>query len=176
MPIIKFLFFITVILLSSQNAAALTYEDGADAPTRSIEDYIEDYVDIPKGAVDWKVFGKTKQIEVIGKTEDGFDLQYFKPEFPPEVKSLEGKEITIKGFMFPLEESEKQKTFLFGPFPMNCPFQYHVGPTLVIEVHTNGKPVEFSYDPIIMKGILELVSEDTDNSTFFRLRNARQTH
>ncbi len=38
MPIIKFLFFITVILLSSQNAAALTYEDGADAPTRSIED------------------------------------------------------------------------------------------------------------------------------------------
>ena len=154
------------------NAYAITQEEGADAPTRGIEDYIKDYVDIPEGATDWKTFGKTKFVSVETKDKDGLDFQYYKPQFTPELVALAGKKIKIKGFMFPLDETEDQKTFLFGPFPLNCPFQYHVQSNLVIEVHADKNPVAFTYDPVTLEGILELVPEDRENSTFYRLKDA----
>lgn len=166
-----FLAFIICFILGSE-ARALEYIEGADAPTRTIEDYIKDYVDIPKGAVDWKLFGQTKEISVESKDKDGFEYQYYKPGFPDELKKLDGKEIIIKGFMFPLDPTEEQNLFLFGPFPLNCPFQYHVGPSLVIEAHAL-KPVKFSYDPVALKGRLELVRSDPENSSFYRLLDAQ---
>ena len=48
-----------------------------------------------------RVFGATKQVDVEGKTKDGYDFQYFKPTFTPQVQALNGKQITVKGFMFP---------------------------------------------------------------------------
>jgi len=172
--IFRFLSILLCALFFSVSARALTYEQGADAPTRTLEDYIKNYVDVPKGATDWKVFGKTREINIEGKTKDGMDFQYFKPGFTPEVKALDGKEITVKGFMFPLNSTEKQHLFLFGPFPVNCPYQYHVGPALVLEVHADKNPMAFSYDPIVVTGKLELVSKDPEFSVFYRLDDARQ--
>jgi hypothetical protein len=157
----------------SMPASALT-EETADAPTRTIEDYIKDYVDVPKGATDWKVFGQTKEISIEGKDAEGFDFQYYKPEFSKDVRALDGQEITLKGFMFPLDSTEEQSQFLFGPFPVNCPFQYHVGPSLVVEVYVEKHPVTFTLDPVVVKGTLELVENDPETSTFYRLKNARK--
>ncbi len=140
-----------------------------DSPNRTLADYAKDYVDIPKGGVDWRTFGKTKEINIEGKDKQGFDFQYFKPGFPPEVKALNGKEITVKGFMFPLGAVDKQQLFLFGPFPVSCPFHYHVSPALVIEVHADKQPIKFSYDAITLKGKLQLVEKDPENSTFYRM-------
>jgi len=140
-----------------------------DAPNRTLADFIKDYVDVPKGGIDWKIFSKTKEISIEGKTKDGYDYQYFKPKFTPEVKKLDGQVVTVKGFMFPLGETEEQKLFLFGPFPVSCPFHYHVSPSLVIEVHADKHPVTFSYDPVTLKGKLQLVATDPENSTFYRL-------
>lgn len=145
-----------------------------DSPNRTIADYIKDYVDVPDGAVDWKVFSTTKEINVEGKTKDGYDFQYFKPGFSALVKKLDGREITVKGFMFPLNETQKQKLFLFGPFPVSCPFHYHVSPSLVLEVHADKAPVKFSYDPVVLKGRLQLVNKDPENSTFYRLVDAEE--
>lgn len=161
------------LLFAPVTAHALTQEEGVDAPTRGIEDFIKDYVDTPAGATDWKVFGKTKSINVETKDADGLELQYYKPEFMPELKALAGKKVIVKGFMFPLDETEDQKNFLFGPFPLNCPFQYHVQSNLVIEAHADKNPVEFTYDPVTLEGILELVPEDKENSTFYRLKDAK---
>ena len=143
-----------------------------DAPNRNLSDYAKDYVDIPKGGIDWKTFGKTKEIKIAGRGKDGFDFEYFKPGFPKELTALDGQEVTVKGFMFPLDAAGKQKLFLFGPFPVSCPFHYHVTPALVVEVHADKSPVPFSYDAIVLKGKLELVSKDPENSTFYRLQNA----
>lgn len=154
-------------------AYALTTEQNGEA-TMTIMDYIKDYVDVPEGAIDWEVFGTTKEIEVHTKTEDGYDNQYSKPEFQPEVKALNGKEITVKGYMFPLDETDNQKNFLFGPFPLSCPYQYHVGPPLVLEVHADHHPVKFDYKPVVITGTLELVPDDPEYSTFYRLKDARQ--
>lgn len=174
-PLFKICAFVFCLIISFHPPAyALTMEPGADAPTRTLADYIKDYVDIPPGATDWKVFGKTKEINIEGKTKDGYDFQYYKPGFPADVKALDGKQVTVKGFMFPLDETEKQKIFLFGPFPVNCPFQYHVGPALVLEVHADASPVKFSYDAIVLTGTLRLVPEDRENSTFYRLMDAKQ--
>lgn len=163
----------SIAFWSAVIAYALTFEQGSDAPTRNIEDYIKDYVDVPKGAINWAVFGETKEIPVKTKTPDGYDNEYSKPEFSAEAKALDGKTIKIKGFMFPLDATDAQKLFLFGPFPVSCPFQYHVGPAMVMEVHADNHPVEFSYDPLILTGKLELVKEDPENSTFYRLKDAQ---
>jgi hypothetical protein len=169
----KFVFCFLLIALLSIPAQALTYEAGTDSPTRTMADFIKNYVDVPKGAINWKVFGATKEIDVEGKTKDGYDFQYFKPGFTPEVKALDGKQVTIKGFMFPLDETDDQKLFLFGPFPVSCPFHYHVGPALVMEVHADKNPVKFSYDPITLTGKLQLVTLDKQDSTFYRLLDAK---
>jgi len=173
---VKRLFAVAVGLfcLWSSAASAVSEEPMADAPTRTIKDYIKDFVDVPEGATDWQIFGKTKEISVEGKGEDGLEFQYYKPEFPPELLALDGKRITVKGFMFPLDSTEEQKFFLFGPFPLNCPFQYHVGPSLVIEAYSEKNPVEFSYDPMVIEGTLELVPLDPQNSAFYRLRDVRK--
>lgn len=161
------------LTLFAAPAHAMELEEGSDAPTRTIQDYIKDYVDIPKGAMDWKTFGKTEMINIESNDKDGLELQYYKPGFSDDLKKLDGKTVKIKGFMFPLDESDEQGQFLFGPFPLNCPFQYHVQPNLVIEVDAKANPIPFSYDPITLSGILKLVPSDPENSTFYRLLGAK---
>lgn len=162
------------LLTISTAAYALTMEELTGEPTKTITDYIEDYVDVPEGALDWKIFGATKEIEVKTKTEDGYDWIYYKPNFGPEIEALNGQNITIKGFMFPLDSTDEQKLFLFGPFPVSCPFQYHVGPALVLEVHADDHPVSFDYDPLVLQGTLELVPDDKETGVFYRLIDAQK--
>lgn len=160
-------------ILASPVYAFTIKEDNGEAMT-SIMDSIKDYVDVPEGAMNWKLFGTTKEVEAHTKTKEGYDNQYSKPEFQPEVKALDDKEITIKGYMFPLDEAEDQKLFLFGPFPLTCPYHYHVGPNLVLEVHADNHPVKFDYEPVVITGTLELVPDDPEYSVFYRLKNARK--
>jgi hypothetical protein len=164
--------FLALIFFSAP-AHAMEMEQGADASTRTLQDYIEDYVDVPEGATDWKIFGQTKMLNIESKDKDGLDLQYYKPDFPDGLKKLDGKTVKVKGFMFPLDESEDQGHFLFGPFPLNCPFQYHVQPNLVVEVDARANPIPFSYEPVTLSGTLKLVPSDPENSTFYRLLGAR---
>lgn len=153
---------------------SFTLDDENFEKTYTITDYIDDYVDVPEGGTRWEIFGTTKEIQIETKTEDGYDAFYMKPEFQPDVTAMNGKQIKIRGYMFPLDGEEAQKTFLFGPFPLSCPFQYHVGPALVIEVNADQHPVLFNYDPITIEGTLELVPEDPEYSVFYRLKNSRQ--
>jgi len=159
-------------LLAFMPRPAAAIEAASDGKaTMTMQDYIKDYVDVPKGALDWKVLGATKEKDIEGTGPDGLQFGYTKPIFPDSVKRLDGQTIKVKGFMFPLEEADDQHLFLFGPFPLSCPFHYHVGPSLVIEGHAT-KPIKFSYDPMVLEGKLELVPEDKENSTFYRMQNA----
>ena len=164
--------FLLCLFLASPSYAITAEQDGHNS--RSIQDYIKDFVDIPEGALDWKLFGETEMTNVEGKDKDGMDIQYFSPGFSPDLQQYDGKEITIKGFMFPLGASENQTLFLFGPFPLNCPYQYHVGPNLVIEAHADDIPIAFTYDPITLKGVLELVPRDLEYGIFYRLKGAHK--
>ena len=133
---------------------------------------IKDFVDTPEGGTAWKVFGETKQHEYSYKDEEGVERSGIRPEFSDHLKRLDGTEILIQGYMFPLGQEEKQPLFLLGPFPVSCPFHYHTTPNLIIEVHAN-PGVNFSYDPVNIKGTLELVPQDDEYNVFYRLKNAR---
>lgn len=132
---------------------------------------LPDFVDTPEGGLAWEILAKTEEVPYEEKDEEGFDLMGVRPKFPDEVKAVDGKEVIIKGYMFPLEQSEKQSLFLFGPFPASCPYHYHAGPSMVIETRAK-TPITFSYDPIILKGKLEIVPKDDENNVFFRLHDA----
>jgi len=139
-----------------------------DAPTMT-----PDNLPLPKaveGATPWQLFAATKEKQKKVTFPDGsysFDVS---PGFSDNMRALGGTEITLHGFMFPLEQSDKQSTFLFGPYPPSCPFHYHVGPNLVVEVHMK-KPIAFAWDEVRLKGTLELLEKDP-NGVFYKLNNA----
>lgn len=165
------------ILLHCSGAKAIEQEEEGDwvsTETRtytSVVPYIPDFVKTPKGGVGWELLATTKEVDYAEKDADGMDLMGVRPEFTREVLALDGKEITMQGFMFPMEQSEKQSKFLFGPFPVSCPYHYHVGPAMVIEV-AGREPITFSYEPVTLKGKLTLVPRDDDFNIFYRLNNA----
>lgn len=178
MTLLKTMLAVFALSLITAPGHTMTLEEGEDGAqsetTKTITDYIDDYIDVPEGALDWKILGTTKEIEVQTKTQDGYDWVYYKPEFQDNVKALDGQIITIKGSMFPLNETDDQKLFLLGPFPLSCPFHYHVGPALVLEVHADAHPVPFTYDPVILTGTLQIVHDDPENNVFYKLLDARQ--
>jgi len=94
------------------------------------------------------------------------------PVFSDEVKALENKEITIKGYIIPVEGYKSHKEFIFSAFPYNlCFFCGGAGPETVMEVSAV-EGVKYSTEPIILKGKLELNSKDI-NRLMYSLSNAR---
>jgi hypothetical protein len=142
--------------------------------TYSLDDLmvnIKNFVDTPEGGTPWEVFGETAQHEYSYKDEEGMEWSGVRPEFSDALKQMDGSDILIQGYMFPLGQEEKQPLFLLGPFPVSCPYHYHVKPNLIIEVHAK-TPVAFSYDAVNIKGTLELVPKDDEYNVFYRLKDA----
>ena len=133
---------------------------------------IDDFVKVPKGGVHWKVFGETSMKEYTFFDKEWNEWIGVRPEFKDQIKKLDKQKILIQGYMFPLEQDEKQKLFLLGPFPISCPYHPHISANLIIEVHAVS-PIIFSYDAVNIKGKLELVPKDDDYNVFFRLRDAQ---
>ena len=146
---------------------------GPMAPSAELLGSIQSYVDTPKGGIDWQLFGRTQQKPYSYLDDEGIEWVGVRPKFPDKLRKLDGKEVLVKGYMFPLGQQEKQPLFLLGPFPVACPFHYDVTPNLIIEVHAE-KPLAFSYDAISMKGKLELVPHDDEYNVFYRLKKAKR--
>lgn len=120
--------------------------------------------------VPWQLFATTKEKQKKVTFPDGGYSFEVTPIFGDKLKELGGRQVTLYGFMFPLEQAEKQGNFLLGPFPPSCPFHYHAPPSLIVEVKSR-KPVEFSWDAITLKGTLELMEKDP-NGSYYILRDA----
>lgn len=88
----------------------------------------------------------------------GFKID--KPVFSDKVRALEGKEITIKGYIIPVEGYKSHKEFILSAFPYNmCFFCGGAGPETVMEVEAS-EPVKYQADAIYLKGKLELNADD----------------
>lgn len=99
----------------------------------------------------------------------GFKID--KPVFSDPIKNLEGTEITIKGYVIPVEGYKSHREFIFSAFPYNmCFFCGGAGPETVMEIEA-AEPVEYTTESITIKGILELNSEDI-NRLMYKLTNA----
>lgn len=114
-------------------------------------------------SVSWETLGQVKLMKKDNR---------FVPEFQDAVTQLEGKVITLKGFMMPLDQAAKQQHFILSANPVaNCFYCLPGGPESLVEIKTD-KPIAFSYDPIEITGTLELLADDP-MGMYYRLTNAK---
>ncbi|NOT36394.1 MAG: hypothetical protein HOP11_03335 [Saprospiraceae bacterium] len=82
------------------------------------------------------------------------------PIFSKEIKNLEGKTISLKGYVIPTDGYKSHKEFIFSAFPYSsCFFCGKAGPETVIEVMAL-EAIQYTSEPIIIEGILELNATD----------------
>ncbi len=164
-----------ICILITDKLKSQSIETPEDSESLLVDDllsYVEDFINLPQGGIPWSVFGETGMDEYPIVDKDGNEWTGVKPIFKDEIKKLESKEILVQGYMFPLDQAEKQSLFLLIPFPLSCPYHPHVSSNLLLEIHAEN-PVLFSYDPVNIKGELELVPKDDEYNVFFRLNNAK---
>lgn len=117
----------------------------------------------------WKTLSK------ISYKKEYDDILGFKvdiPVFSEKIKSLEGQEITVKGYIIPVEGYKNHTEFIFSAFPYNmCFFCGGAGPETVMEVEAVD-PVSFTAEQIEITGILRLNDEDI-NKLMYRLEQVR---
>ncbi len=105
----------------------------------------------------WKTLSKVT-IEKRFDEVMNFEVDY--PTFSEEVKALDGKEITLKGWIIPLDELRGENYFVLSALPFaNCFFCGGAGPETVIEVFTN-EEYDFTEDRITVTGKLKLNADD----------------
>lgn len=88
----------------------------------------------------------------------GFKVEV--PVFSDEVKKMEGKEITVKGYIIPVEGYKSHTEFIFSAFPYNmCFFCGGAGAETVMEVYAS-EAIKYQTEAITIKGKLHLNDED----------------
>ena len=113
-----------------------------------------------------KITFKKQYDEVLG-------LKIDVPVFGPEVKGMEGKEVTVKGYIIPTDGYKSQKEFVFSAFPYNmCFFCGGAGPETVMEVESK-EPIKYTSEPVYLKGILKLNGSDV-NRLIYSLEKAEK--
>lgn len=117
----------------------------------------------------WSAFARTKfepkYYEKIGE-------YLFYPNFPADLKSLEGKEITITGYYVPFSP-EDGVYIIISKYPMSqCFFCGGAGPESIAEVNFAKPQSKFQVDDLItVKGKLKLNTDDPDHVNFIMVES-----
>lgn len=112
----------------------------------------------------WAVFSKTKfEVRYSEKAQEYLNF----PLFPAEVKSLEGKSISIEGYYLPVDVIGEAYVIV-SKYPYSqCFFCGGAGPETIAEVSFKVKPPKFAADQYIrVKGKLKLNTDDIDRTNF----------
>lgn len=134
-------------------AAAQTAPKGLQVPGGGL-------MEAPAGTVSWELLQQAQTVQRADKK--------FGPLFTKEIRDLDKKQVKLYGFMMPLDQSRMQKRFLLASFPPHCSFCLPGGPESMVEVIA-AKPVEFTYEPIIVAGRLAVLDDDV---VYYRLTDA----
>jgi hypothetical protein len=112
----------------------------------------------------WNEFAKTK---FEPKYYEKMGEYLFYPNFPAELKAMEGKEITIQGFYVPFAP-EDGDYIIVSKYPMSqCFFCGGGGPESIAEVNFAKSPGKFQVDDLItVKGKLKLNTDNIDHVNF----------
>ena len=123
------------------------------------------YADKPlpelKGVLSWRTLGEVKPVKQKDK---------FVPEFAKAISALDKKEVSIQGFMMPLDMGEKQARFILSALPPSCSFCLPGGPEQMIEVQAK-TPVKYGFEPILLTGKLAVLKDDP-MGLYYRLTDA----
>lgn len=117
----------------------------------------------------WKTLAK---ITYKKEYDEFLGFKIDKPVFSKEIVELEGKEVTIKGYIIPVEGYKSHTEFIFSAFPYNmCFFCGGAGPETVMEV-LSSEAVKYTTESVTLSGILVLNADDI-NSLMYKLEGAR---
>lgn len=101
----------------------------------------------------------------------GIDVEM--PLFGKKVKELNGQEVTVRGYVLPLNVSKDQKYFILSAVPYNqCFFCGGAGPESVMEVFST-VPVEMTQKPVTLRGTLRVNLQPSIGQVLYTLKNAR---
>ncbi len=104
------------------------------------------------------------------KTTDEYGEIYV-PKFSENIKSLEGKEITLPGYIIPFEGMFKPNHIIISSLPIaSCFFCGSGGPETVAEAHLS-ENVAYTAKLVEVTGTLELNNTDT-NQLMYILKDA----
>jgi uncharacterized protein len=95
--------------------------------------------------------------------------------YTPEVKALNGKAVTVDGFVMPLESKESFQHFLLTIRSPTCSFCPSGKPNEMIEVFST-TPLQWSDELVSMRGTLALMPEKSAEGIFFQLKDAQLAH
>jgi hypothetical protein len=120
---------------------------------------------VPEGAIGWDTLGS---LQVTSEAVTPLQA-IFRTDYSPEVKALQGQEVKLMGFIYPLEGGLKHEHFLLTAWPPSCPFCLPAGPSQMVEVYCKD-PVEFSNGAILVGGRFELLYDDP-TGLYYRLHD-----
>lgn len=83
--------------------------------------------------------------------------QLYTASHPAAVRALAGRRVTVKGYMLPLESSDRTAHFLISPYTPVCFFHPPAEPNEVIEVRLS-RPIEAGYHLVQVTGVLQLAN------------------
>jgi uncharacterized protein len=125
------------------------------------------FYQVPEGVVSWDILGNLNvTTEVIAPLQAIFQTDYSK-----EIKALDGQDVKLMGFIYPLEGGLEHERFLLTAWPPSCPFCLPAGPSQMVEVYCE-RPVEFTDGAIMMTGKFEVLKDDP-SGMYYRMRDAK---
>ena len=105
----------------------------------------------------WKTLSK---ITYKKEYDEFLGFKIDKPVFADAIQVLEDKEVTVKGYIIPVEGYKSNTEFIFSAYPYNmCFFCGGAGPETVMEVESL-EPIEYTAEQVTLKGRLKLNPDD----------------
>jgi hypothetical protein len=124
------------------------------------------FYQVPEGVVGWDTLGALDvRTEVIAPLQARFHTDYSEA-----IKALDGHDVKVMGFIYPLEGGLEHERFLLTAWPPSCPFCLPAGPAQMVEVFCE-QPVEFSEGAVLMAGRFELLNDDP-SGMYYRMHEA----
>ena len=110
--------------------------------------------------------------DILTKCKVHLDQKAYKYsiEYTPEVKAMEGKQVTVSGFVMPLESTETFSHFLLSKRTPTCFFCPPGEPNEIVEVFTK-KPIKWSDGIVVVTGTFKF-TKNPELGLFFQLKDA----
>jgi uncharacterized protein len=162
---------LALALAASTSGAALAFSE-TEAPADLIDpsqipSVHNTLYKVPNGVVSWDTLaGLEVETEVTAPLRAVFTTSY-----SDEIEALDGTEVKLMGFLFPLEGGLEHERFLLTAWPPSCPFCLPAGPTHMVEVVCE-EAVEFTEGAIVMAGRFEVLRDDP-SGLYYRLHEGR---
>ena len=107
----------------------------------------------------WKTLAK---ITFKKEYDDLLGFKVDRPVFSEDIQKLNGKEVTVTGYIIPVEGYKSHSEFVFSAYPYNmCFFCGGAGPESVMEVLAK-EPIKYSAESVTIRGKLELNYDDAN--------------